>query len=128
MVNYQYTCQPWKSPEVLQLKSEVNKLKEKNSTLKKEMASKDMRSATIFKRLRREKDDEIAALKMEMQQSNKRISELERQLKQNHVQELEHQLDVSLIQQEAETPAEDIPIGNYDDVLEMTRHRFLSQI
>ena len=135
-VSYKYSYQePWKSPEVLQLKSEVTqmkqdqlKLEKENSELKKELATKDHRYSAVLNSLLKEKDTENKKLKEDIE-ALKKDKQMMRQ-RSEQIEELKRQLEVALKRSEfeADGPAEDLTFRDHDEPdMQDLRHRPLSQ-
>ena len=108
---------PFESPYVSQLKVEID-------ALRKELSSKDKRSANVLNHLLTEKDREISKLKTTVQELKKKL-DLEKD-RSEQVELLKQQL-LNAIKQES-VPAEEVPIGT-DDMLHSHDgpHRLLSQ-
>ena len=116
----------FESPYVSQLKEEID-------ALKKELTSKDKRSANVLNRLLGEKDREISTLKTMVKELKKEL-DLEKD-RSGQVELLRIQLQSAIKQYECEqdsVPAEDVPIGtdHMNDLLHPSDgpHRVLSQV
>lgn len=111
----------------------VSQLKAENDALKKELTSKDKRSANVLNRLLGEKDREISTLKMMVKELKKEL-DLEKD-RSEQVELLRIQLQSAIKQYECEqdsVPDEDVPIGtdHTNDLLHPGDgpHRVLSQV